>query len=93
MAPKTEVLTSLRVLRQLRRTRGFYMAGVLLWTAAAVWTGWVHPGSRQMWVSLLLAAVFAGLLGTASAWLYRLRAAQPRKPVHHAARGTSAAAG
>ncbi|RAJ82721.1 hypothetical protein K377_04442 [Streptomyces sp. PsTaAH-137] len=94
MAPKTEVLTSLRALRQLRRTRGFYMAGVLLWTAAAVWTGWASPGSRQMWVSLLLAAVFAGLLGTASLWLHRLRINQPHRPVHHSAtRGTSAATG
>ncbi|MYT68891.1 MULTISPECIES: hypothetical protein [unclassified Streptomyces] len=93
MAPKTEVLTSLRALRQLRRTRGFYLAGVLLWTAAAVWTGFVHPGSRQMWVSLLLAAVFAGLLGTASVWLHRLRTSAPQKPVHHAPGRRTAVAG
>ncbi|WP_353940521.1 hypothetical protein ABII15_02170 [Streptomyces sp. HUAS MG91] len=93
MVPKTEVLMSLRALRQLRRTRGFYLAGVLLWTTAAAWTGFVRPGSRQMWVSLLLAVVFAGLLGTASVWLRRLRAARPQKPVHHAAARRTAVAG
>lgn len=75
----------LRALRQLRRTRSFYVAGALLWAAAAAWTGWTHPGSRQMWISLLLVAVFTGLLGTASLWLHRLHAIAERGPAHHAA--------
>ncbi|MFH8562064.1 hypothetical protein [Streptomyces sp. NPDC017988] len=85
MAPKTEHLTSLRAVRQLRRTRVFYMAGVLLWAATALWTGWTHPGSRQMWVSLLFLAVFIGLLAAASLWLHRLQVAPGREPAHHAA--------
>ncbi|MGW0551341.1 hypothetical protein [Streptomyces altiplanensis] len=85
MAPKTESLMSLRAVRQLRRVRTFYMAGVLLWAAAVAWTGWTHPGSRQMWASLLLLVVFTGLLATASLWLYRLKAAEGHKPAHHAA--------
>lgn len=85
MAPKTEHLMSLRAVRQLRRVRTFYTAGVLLWAAAAAWTGWTHPGSRQMWVSLLLLAVFTGLLGTASLWMHRLKTAPGHKPAHHAA--------
>ncbi|MFG2894775.1 hypothetical protein [Streptomyces sp. NPDC048248] len=85
MAPKTEHLMSLRAVRQLRRTRTFYTAGVLLWAASVAWTGWTHPGSRQMWVSLLLLAVFTGLLSTASLWLHHLQAASGRKPAHHAA--------
>ncbi|MFJ8666811.1 hypothetical protein [Streptomyces sp. NPDC093600] len=85
MAPKTDNIMSLRAVRQLRRVRTFYAAGVLLWTAAAAWTGWTHPGSRQMWVSLLLLTVFTGLLGTASLWLRRLQAATGNRPAHHAA--------
>ncbi|MEU6124150.1 hypothetical protein [Streptomyces sp. NPDC047123] len=87
MAPKTERLVSLRAVRQLRRTRSFYLAGVLLWAAAAAWAGWLHPGSRQMWVSLLLLTVFAGLLGTASVWLRRLRTAPGARVAHHARPG------
>ncbi|MFF4173272.1 hypothetical protein [Streptomyces sp. NPDC001744] len=75
MAPKTDDLMSLRAARQLRRVRAFYAAGVLLWAAAAAWTGWAHPGTRQMWISTLLLAVFAGLLCTVSLWLRRLRTA------------------
>ncbi|MFE9742198.1 hypothetical protein [Streptomyces sp. NPDC006477] len=85
MPSKTESLMSLRAVRQLSRVRVFYTAGVLLWAAAATWTGWTHPGSRQMWVSLLLTAVFAGLLATASVWLRRLKASPARRPAHHAA--------
>lgn len=91
MAPKTENLTSLRALRQLRRTRGFYLAGAILWAAAAAWTGWAHPGSRQMWVALLLVAVFTALLGTTSLWLHRLQAITRRRPLHHAARAGAGA--
>ncbi|MFE0790329.1 hypothetical protein ACFW4T_34065 [Streptomyces mutabilis] len=86
MAPKSEHLMSLRAVRQLRRMRTFYAAGVLLWAAAAAWTGWTHPGGRQMWVSLLLLlAVFTGLLATASLWLHRLQATPGNQPAHHAA--------
>ncbi|MEU9234003.1 hypothetical protein [Streptomyces subrutilus] len=73
MAPKRESLKSLRAARQLRRVRSLYLAGTVLWAAAAVWTGWLQPGSRQMWVSVLLLTVFAGLLVTASTWLRRIR--------------------
>ncbi|MFB9523428.1 hypothetical protein ACFFTU_26140 [Streptomyces cremeus] len=85
MASKTEHSLSLRAARQLRRTRGFYQAGALLWAAIALWTGSTHPGSRQMWVSLLLMVVFTGLLTTASWWLHRVQKASPRTPAHHAA--------
>lgn len=87
MSTKTERLMSLRAARQLRRVRDFYSAGVLLWAAAAAWTGWTHPGSRQMWVSLLLLGVFAGLLATASVWLRHFQDAPDHKPAHHAAPG------
>lgn len=83
MAPKHEPLTSLRAARQLRRVRSLYTAGALLWAAAAAWTGWLQPGSRQMWVSVLLLTVFTGLLVTASMWLRRLR--PTARPTHHAA--------
>ncbi|GGS29613.1 hypothetical protein GCM10010269_80380 [Streptomyces humidus] len=86
MAPKTDHVVTLRAVRQLRRIRAFYAAGVLLWTAAAAWTGWTRPASRQMWVSALLLAVFTGLLVTASLWLQRLRPAVSNGPTHHAAR-------
>ena len=58
MASKTDRVMSLRAVRQLRRIRAFYTAGVLLWTASTAWSGWQSPGSRQMWVSALLLAVF-----------------------------------
>lgn len=76
---------SSRAVRQLRRVRSFYTGGVLLWAALTTWTGWQSPGSRQMWVSALLLAVFSTLLLTASLWLQRLQAAGSRRPVHHAA--------
>ncbi|MER7761846.1 hypothetical protein [Streptomyces sp. NPDC097619] len=85
MAPKSEHLMSLRAVRQLRRVRALYMAGVLLWMAAAAWSARVDPGSRQTWVCLLLLAVFSGLLTTASLLLSRLRAARSTAPAHHAA--------
>ncbi|MFD3622270.1 hypothetical protein ACFWWT_45380 [Streptomyces sp. NPDC058676] len=85
MAPKTDHVMSLRAERQLRQVRAFYAAGVLLWAAAAAWMGWTHPASRQMWVSVLLLAVFTGLLLTASLWLRRIQAATVNRPAHHAA--------
>ena len=75
---------SLRAVRQLRRVRAFYIGGVLLWAVLTAWTGWQLPGSRQMWVSALLLAVFSGLLLTASLWLQRLQAAGSRRPARHA---------
>ncbi|MFE5494737.1 hypothetical protein ACFQ7Z_32930 [Streptomyces virginiae] len=86
MAPKSEPLMSLRAVRQLRRIRAFYAAGVLLWGAAAAWSGWAHPGSRQMLVCLLLLAVFTGLLTTTSLLLFRLRTTRSHEPRHVAPR-------
>ncbi|MFF6833981.1 MULTISPECIES: hypothetical protein [unclassified Streptomyces] len=85
MAAKTDHLTSLRAARQLRRIRGFYAMAVLLWAVAATWTAWTHPGTRQMWVSMGLLALFAGLLCTATLWLRSLRSTTARGPAHHAA--------
>ncbi len=85
MATKTDRIMSLRAVRQLRHVRAFYAAGVLLWAAAAIWTGWTHPASRQMWVSVLLLAVFTSLLFTTSLWLWRLQAGTAGRPAHHAA--------
>ncbi|MGW4726178.1 hypothetical protein [Streptomyces sp. NPDC004291] len=91
MAAKTDHLTPLRATRQLRRIRTFYSAAALLWAVAATWTAWTHPGSRQMWVSVALLAVFVALLGTVALWLRGLRAAAGHRPAHHAApRRTSA---
>ncbi|MET8116464.1 hypothetical protein [Streptomyces prasinus] len=84
MASTTDRVMSLRAMRQLRRVRAFYTGGVLLWAVLTAWTGWQLPGSRQMWVSALLLAVFSGLLFTASLWLQRLQAAGSRRPAHHA---------
>ncbi|MEU6814165.1 hypothetical protein [Streptomyces sp. NPDC046860] len=93
MAAMTDHSKSLRAVRQLRRVRGFYASGVLLWLTAAVWTGWMRPGSPQMWVSVLLLALFAGLLVTASLWLSRLRGPGAGVPAHHAAAGRKITAG
>ncbi|OKK17262.1 hypothetical protein AMK16_20505 [Streptomyces sp. CB00455] len=73
-----------RAVRQLRRVRTVYAAGIALWAAAAAWEAWQHPGSRQMWVSLMLMVLFAGLLSltVVSLWRHRvavrLRAARRR---------------
>ncbi|MEU1457259.1 hypothetical protein [Streptomyces avermitilis] len=85
MATKTDRIMSLRAVRQLRQVRAFYAVGALLWAASTAWTGWQFPGSRQMWVSVLLLAIFTGLLLTASLWLQRLKTAAPAGPAHHAA--------
>ncbi|MBV1938564.1 hypothetical protein [Streptomyces sp. BV286] len=85
MAPKNDHSMSLRAVRQLHRMRAFYAAAVLLWAASAAWTGWAHPGSRQMWVSALFLLVFAGLLSVTSLWLRRLQDSGADKPAHHAA--------
>ncbi|GHE76474.1 hypothetical protein OHN99_33550 [Streptomyces jietaisiensis] len=85
MAPKTEGIQFLRAVRQLHRVRSFYIAGVLLWAGSTVWAGWRAPGSRQMWVSVLLLAVFTALLAAAGLFLRSLRAPAARRPAHHAA--------
>ncbi|MFD9028287.1 hypothetical protein [Streptomyces parvulus] len=85
MAPKTERIQFLRAVRQLRRIRSFYAAAILLWTGSAAWTGWQAPGSAQMWVSVLLLAVFTALIVTASLALRRLAVPATGRPVHHAA--------
>ncbi|MER6431905.1 hypothetical protein ABT272_29890 [Streptomyces sp900105245] len=85
MASTTDRIKSLRAVRQLRRVRTFYAVGVLVWAASTAWTGWQTPGSRQMWVSALLLAIFTGLLLTASLWLQRLQTEGPTEPAHHAA--------
>ncbi|MFF9771939.1 hypothetical protein ACF1GT_36210 [Streptomyces sp. NPDC014636] len=85
MAPKTERIQFLRAVRQLHRVRSFYTAGVLLWAASTAWTGWQAPGSRQMWVSVLLLAVFTALLATAGLSLRRLTVPTTGRPAHHAA--------
>ena len=85
MAPKTERIEFLRAVRQLHRVRSFYAAGVLLWAASTAWTGWQATGSRQMWVSVLLLAVFTGLLVTAGLTLRRLPVPQTGRPAHPAA--------
>ncbi|MYR42752.1 hypothetical protein [Streptomyces sp. SID5910] len=85
MAPKTERIQFLQAVRQLRRIRSFYAAAILLWAGSALWAGWQAPGSRQMRVSVLLLAVFAVLLVTASLALRRLAVPATGRPVHHAA--------
>lgn len=85
MAPKIERIQFLRAERQLRRIRSFYAAAILLWAGSAAWTGWQAPGSRQMWVSALLLAVFAALLVTATLALRRLAIPTTGRPAHHAA--------
>ncbi|KMO93504.1 hypothetical protein ACS04_35085 [Streptomyces roseus] len=80
MAPKNDHLMSLRAVRELRRVRSFYTAGVLLWASAALWSGCARPGSRQMWACALLLAVFTGLLATTSLWLSRLQPTRSHEP-------------
>jgi hypothetical protein len=85
MAPKNDLPKLLRAVRQMRRIRTFYALGAVLWAATAAWGAWQNPGSRQMWVPVLLLVVFAGLLSATSAWLWRHRADGADRPVHHAA--------
>ncbi|MEW2161355.1 hypothetical protein AB0950_40240 [Streptomyces sp. NPDC007189] len=85
MAPKSERIQFLRAVRQLHRIRSFYAVGALLWAASSAWTGWQAPGSRQMWVSVLLLTVFTALLVTAGLSLRRLAVPSTGRPAHHAA--------
>ncbi|GGW80131.1 hypothetical protein GCM10010320_72730 [Streptomyces caelestis] len=85
MEPETDHTESVRALRQLRRMRTFYAGGSVLWGAAAALAGWDAPGSRQMWVSVLLLVVFVALLSMTSLWLWRQQAARSGESVRHAA--------
>ncbi|OXS30387.1 hypothetical protein [Streptomyces sp. XY006] len=87
MASTTDRILSLRAVRQLRRVRAFYAVGVLVRAALTAWTGWQTPGSRQMWVSALLLAIFTGLLLTSSIWIQRLQITSSAEPARHAAPG------
>ncbi|MFH9015326.1 hypothetical protein ACH4C6_28640 [Streptomyces sp. NPDC017943] len=84
MACKSDRVMSLREVRQLHRVRTFYVGGALLWVVLAAFTAWQSPGSRQMWVSALLLAVFSGLLLTVSLWRERLQGTSEGRPAHHA---------
>ncbi|MER6678220.1 hypothetical protein [Streptomyces sp. NPDC000983] len=90
MSPKNDRFKLWRAVRQMRRIRAFYALGALLWAATAAWGGWQNPGSRQMWVPVLLLAVFAGLLTATSLWLRRHRSDDAGRPAHHAAPRRSA---
>ncbi|WP_327591796.1 hypothetical protein [Streptomyces chartreusis] len=72
MAAQSESLGSWPVVRQLRRMRALYAAGVLLWAASSIVTAWSSPGSSPMWTSVLLLVVFTGLLALSSRWLRRM---------------------
>jgi hypothetical protein len=85
MAPKNDHSKFLRAVRQMRRIQAFYALGALLWAATAAWGGWQNPGSRQMWVPVLLLVVFAGLLSATTLWLRQHRAKDGDRPAHHAA--------
>ncbi|MDH6456020.1 MULTISPECIES: hypothetical protein [unclassified Streptomyces] len=81
----TDDPTAARAARQLRRIRSFYAAGVALWTATSVWTMWDAPGSRPMWISVLLLAVFTGLLAMTCRWLRRVEPTGSARPARHVA--------
>ena len=85
MAPTNDHLMPIRAVRQLRRIRAFYATAAFVWAALAAWEGWKHPGSRPMWVSVLLLVVFTGLLSATSVWLWRHQAAVRGESTHHAA--------
>ncbi|GAA4335587.1 hypothetical protein GCM10023086_68180 [Streptomyces venetus] len=85
MAPENDHAESVRALRQLRRMRTFYAGGAVLWAASALVAGWDDPGSRQMWVSVVLLAVFTALLSMTYVCLWRQQSARWGEPVHHAA--------
>ncbi|GGQ09660.1 hypothetical protein GCM10010249_30310 [Streptomyces roseolilacinus] len=57
--------------RQLRRIRSMYAAGAALWGLGALLEASERPGSRQMWVFVLLLVIFASLLAATFALLRR----------------------
>ncbi|MDX3642205.1 hypothetical protein [Streptomyces sp. MB09-02B] len=76
MTPRNDHLMPLPAVRQLRRIRTFYATAALLWAVLAAGEGWTRPGSRPMWVSVLLLVLFTGLLSVTSLWLRRHRTAE-----------------
>ncbi|MEV7014911.1 MULTISPECIES: hypothetical protein [unclassified Streptomyces] len=85
MAPKSERTQIMRAVRQLRRIRSFYAAAMVLWAGSAALTAWQASGGRQLWVCVLLLAVFAALFVTASVALRRLAVPPADRPVRRAA--------
>ncbi|MFF3749314.1 hypothetical protein ACFYYH_02460 [Streptomyces sp. NPDC002018] len=83
MASKKSVSLTPRAVRQLRRTRCFYAVGAALWAVGAAGGAAEDPGGRQMWVSLVFLAVFAGLLVLASVWLWRHHTDVQGRTAHH----------
>lgn len=81
---RTDRSKPVKAVRQLRRIRSFYAGGFLLWAGSAAWTASQSPGGRQMWASLLLLALFAGLLLTACVLLRRIEAAVRARRLHRA---------
>ncbi|MFM9558207.1 MULTISPECIES: hypothetical protein [Streptomyces] len=73
MTPRKDHPMPPPVVRQLRRIRAFYATAAVLWAASAAEEGWTRPGSRPMWVSVVLLVVFTGLLSMTSLWLRRHR--------------------
>ncbi|MDC2947951.1 hypothetical protein [Streptomyces heilongjiangensis] len=69
MAAESDHPMPQRGVRQLRRIRAFYAVAASGWAVLAAWEGWVHPGSRPMWLSVLFLAVFTGLLTMTTRWL------------------------
>lgn len=78
MTPKKSVPLAPWAVRQLRRVRSFYAAGIVLWATGAGLEALNHPGSRQMWAQVLLLAVFSGLLSLTFVQLWRHRTALHR---------------
>lgn len=64
-----------RAARQLRRVRSLYAGGIALWAVGLLLTWDRSPGSRQMWMSLLMLAVFTALLSVTVFRLWRHTAA------------------
>jgi hypothetical protein len=76
MASESDHPMPQRVVRQLRRMRAFYAVAASGWAALAAWEGWMQPGSRPMWLSVLFLVVFTGLLTMTSRWLQGRRPAE-----------------
>ncbi|MFD3547317.1 hypothetical protein ACFWUW_17215 [Streptomyces sp. NPDC058655] len=92
MEPLSPAPLAPRAVRQLRRIRTVYAAGIVLWAAGAAREAWEHPGSRQMWASLVLLALFTGLLSLTVASLWRHRVAlRARMTARKAARSRPSA--
>ncbi|MFD5028855.1 hypothetical protein ACFWM0_00270 [Streptomyces sp. NPDC058405] len=64
-----------RAVRQLRRVRSLYAGGVALWALGLLLEAGKSPGSRQMWIALLIMGVFTVLLSVTFFRLWRHGAA------------------